>query len=52
MCVWREIPGVTQVGEKGHERNTAVGVRWQGGVTEYPLAGLPIKLVVGDYSLS
>ena len=23
-CVWREIPGVTQVNEKGHEGNTAV----------------------------
>ena len=25
-------------------------VRWQGGDTEYPLAGLPIMLVLGDYS--
>ena len=24
MCVWREIPGVTQVDEKGHEGNTAL----------------------------
>ena len=23
-CVWREIPGVTQVNEKGKEGNTAV----------------------------
>ena len=26
-------------------------VRRQGGDTEYPLAGLPIMLVLGDYSL-
>ena len=26
-------------------------VRWLGGDTEYPLAGMPILLVLGDYSL-
>ena len=26
-------------------------VGWQGGDTEYPLAGLPISVVLGDYSL-
>ena len=28
-----------------------ISVRWQGGDTEYPLAGLPISLVHGGYSL-
>ena len=31
VCEWREIPGVTQVDEKGHKGNTAVATAYVGG---------------------
>ena len=35
----------------GWNSTLQAAVRWQGGDTEYPLAGLPISLVLGGYSL-
>ena len=45
-----EIRAKLQNGE-AHMPNDATFVRWQSGDTEYPLAGLPTMLVLGDYSL-